>query len=170
MNLIFFLHSKRLLNLFIANFREAKKMARDPLLAQIHIAKKALDMEEDDYRSFLQNTVGVTSSKGLSVAKKEKIIEAFEAKGWVNKFKKRGFRPAAKDDRARLIFGLWTELGKIGGLKDDSRRALFAFCRRMTRSVAAPNGITSPDWMNTKQLNVVIEALKAMIKRTKSKK
>ena len=145
-------------------------MARDALLAQIHIAKKALNMEEDDYRSFLQITVGATSSKGLSIAKKKKVIEAFEAKGWVNKFRKRVYRPAAKEDRARLIFGLWTELGKIGGLKDDSRHALFAFCRRMTKSIAAPEGIASPDWMTTKQLNVVVEALKAMIKRKKLKK
>ena len=151
-------------------------MARNSLLAQIHIAKKQTGMDDDTYRLFLEGETGRTSCKGMSDRMMLKVLEGFKAKGWKNNFKKKGdkfstkgkkFVAAAKKPQAKYVFVLWRELGEMGAVT-ETRAALFAFCRRMTKSDAAPEGIASPDWMNAKQLNAIVEALKAMKNRAKT--
>ena len=42
-------------------------------LAKIHIARKELGMEEEDYRAMLQDVAGVGSSADLTVAGRSKV-------------------------------------------------------------------------------------------------
>ena len=145
-------------------------MARDALLAQIHIAKKEVGMDDGTYRLFLENTTGRTSSKGMSDRMKRTVITAFKDKGWKPSTRKKGAKqrhiPKANDARARLIFGLWTQLGKLGGLEKPSRAGLFAFCRRMTKERHAPDGIDNPDWLTENaDFDSIIIPLKRMIER-----
>ncbi|NRA85798.1 MAG: regulatory protein GemA [Rhizobiales bacterium] len=153
-------------------------MASNTLLAQIHIAKKDVGMDDDTYQLFLENLTGRTSCKGMSDRMMNKVIDGFKAKGWKNSYKKKGAKYStkakrhtntAKKPQAKYVFVLWRKLAELGGVSGE-RSALFAFCRRMTKTDDAPDGISSPDWMNTKQLNKIVEALKKMIERNKENK
>lgn len=149
--------------------RQFAKTAPAPqkLIAQIHIAKAQLKLDEADYRALLKDTTGKASSKDMTPAELGKVIEALV---------KLGFKPASKgapdgkkSPRAnvRLIFGLWTELGTRGLIENASRPALFAFVEKMTRPKDGPagSGISHPDWLDNGQANKVVEALKAIRQR-----
>lgn len=136
--------------------------SRAILIKKIHVAKRQLGLEEADYRALLCTTTGKDSAAAMSDSELALALSAFEALGF--KSTVRGAPDGKKSSRpgVRLIFGLWTELGRRGLIENASRPALLAFVKRMT-------GIDQPDWLDAKQVNTVIEALKAMRDRAKSK-
>ena len=52
--------------------------AKDPLLAQIHIAKKELSLTDDSYRDLLERVTGQRSSKGMTAQKKNAVLDEFK--------------------------------------------------------------------------------------------
>ena len=73
----------------------SKPVSRGAQLAQIHIAKKELGMDDDIYRSFLiLHTKKVSASK-LEMHERFKVIKAFKDAGWKPK-KKSGTRNSKK--------------------------------------------------------------------------
>jgi len=51
-------------------------------LAMIHLAKKDLGLDDDLYRSVLQELCGVESSADLDALGRRKLIAYFREKGW----------------------------------------------------------------------------------------
>lgn len=135
---------------------------RSRLIQKIHVAKRQLGLAEADYRSVLISATGKDSSGAMSEPELHKAIEAFEALGFKQTFK--GAPDGKKSPRAgiRLVFGLWTELGRKELVENASRPALFAFVKRMT-------GVEHPDWLDNAQAGKVVEALKAIRDRGQSK-
>jgi phage gp16-like protein len=131
---------------------------RDRLIRVIHVAKRQLKLEDAEYRAVLRAAFG-----------KESCTEMTDAQLWVviGEFERMGFRRTGtgapdgkKSERKviRLIFGLWTELGRKGLIENPSRPALLAFVARMT-------GVSHPDWLDNAQATKVVEALKAIRNR-----
>lgn len=137
--------------------RQFAKTAPAPqkLIAQIHIAKSQLKLDEADYRALLKDATGKSSSKDMTPAELGKVIEALVKLGF--KVVSKGAPDGKKSKRpnVRLIFGLWSELGARGLIENASRPALFAFVEKMTK-------VAHPDWLDNGQANKVVEALKAI--------
>jgi hypothetical protein len=53
-------------------------------IALIHVAKKRLGMEDDDYRLLLLRVAGVDSARALSVAGFHQVLEAFAMLGFTS--------------------------------------------------------------------------------------
>ncbi|MCP4695301.1 MAG: regulatory protein GemA [Gammaproteobacteria bacterium] len=88
-------------------------MSKNSDLAIIHIAKKQLGMNDDDYRDLIRN-IGKArsgSSKDLSDAGRARVLEHMKACGFK---KKRKPRPSglASSAQVRMIHRLWHELGE----------------------------------------------------------
>lgn len=146
-------------------------ISRTRLIQKIHVAKRQLGLEEADYRAFLCTATGKDSAGAMSDAELQTALSAFEALGFQSSFKgapdgKKSARPVV-----RLIFGLWSELGRRALIEHPERKALLSFVERMTRPPggAPGSGISHPDWLDNAQANKVVEALKAIRDRGKSK-
>ncbi len=126
-------------------------MGRDAQLAQIHIAKKQLGLDDDTYRDVLERVTGARSAKGLSGKSKDALIGEFKRMGW----KGGSDRKKSGKRYVRLIFALWGELKREGIWENKDVSSLRAFVQKMT-------GVSDPEWLNFEQANVVIEALKKM--------
>lgn len=129
-------------------------------LQKIHIAKKALGLSDDDYRMVLESVTGRDSCGKMSDRQLNKVLDHFKGKGWKPTRPKK-FMPKSKHAEVRLIYALWWELFQSGMLdckKSQVRSALQKFVHKMT-------GIDNPEWLEGRNAQNVIEALKAMKKR-----
>lgn len=132
-------------------------MARDPALAKIHMGKKALGLEDADYRALLARVAGVDSAARLDAGGKARVLAEFARLGWKPSLKD---KPKISDKPGvRLVFGLWSELGRMG-VVGGGRGGLYAFVKRQT-------GVDNPEWLKAGDLNKVIEGLKAMRDRAR---
>lgn len=135
---------------------------RTALIKQVHVARRQLGLDEAEYRATLHAATGKDSSALMTEKELAQAVDAFERLGFKRTFKgapdgKKSARPGI-----RLIFGLWTELGRRALIEHADRPALCAFVKRMT-------GVDHPDWLDNPQANTVIEALKAIRDRGKSR-
>jgi len=130
----------------------ADQAQRKRELAAIHVAVSQLGLDDETYRALLREQLGVASAKELDGAGRHRLLEALRQRGWV------GRQGAPADRQAAKIRALWGELERRGLLRDASLAALRAFTRRMT-------GVAEPRWITAEQSNVVIEGLKAWLRR-----
>ncbi len=146
-------------------------MPRDPLLAQIHIARKDLGLGDDVYRDVLERVTGSRSSAGLSDTKRKKVIREFRRMGWNGGWKRRADptgkrrgdpagsgRSHSHKGYIRKIFALWKEMQRLGVWRGDDVASLRAFVKKMT-------GCDDPEWLTWPQARNVIEALKKIKER-----
>ncbi len=128
------------------------------LLRLLHLGRRQLGLSEADYRALLQDRTGQASAAALDPAGLRALLAALAELGFVPRAP--GTNRLSSRPAIRLIFGLWTELGRKGLLENASRPALFAFVKRMS-------GVDHPDWLEPAAAQAVIEALKAMRVRGK---
>jgi len=136
-------------------------MSRTTELAQIHIAKKQLGMDDDTYRAMLQNITGKDSSKDMDITDRYRVLAHL---------KKVGFKPkrgkASINDQRTKIHALWSAMAKSGLIKDGSTTALNHWVKRMTEKFNQGKGIESVTWLtNTRTAQRVLESLKQWQKR-----
>ncbi|MHA7915536.1 gp16 family protein [Alloalcanivorax xenomutans] len=130
-------------------------------LAQIHIARKELGMDEETYRLMLHDTAGVTSSADLTPWDRSKVLARMRKLGWQPKTARRPRRRiTAQTPQDRMIRGLWLELADLGAVRDRSEGALGRYVARQT-------GIDAQNWISGEQAEQVIESLKAWRNRVK---
>lgn len=130
-------------------------------IAAIHVAKKQLGLDEDTYRAKLQLIVGKTSTKDMTEAEREMVIQ---------KFREEGFAPAGAARRpngkaklsgkyAKKLQALWIAGYNLGIVRDRDDAALVAFIKRQT-------GIEQERWLRfPDDAHKVIEAMKGWIAR-----
>ena len=121
-------------------------------LAKIHIAKKELGLDDEDYRDVLERVTGQRSSKGMSAIQHNAVFDEFKRLGW--KAKAGTFKKSNKP-YVRMIHSLWRSCYNKGVIKNGSRQALRAFVKNST-------DITDPDFLTYEQASPLIEALKEM--------
>lgn len=117
-------------------------------LAQIHVAKKDLGLDEETYRAMLWAIARVRSSADLDWEGRKRVIDHLKAKGWKNKSKA---RPAPAKDKKALV-------GKI--------RALLINHPSGARSDAYADGVAKRmfgvekfTWCDYRQLYAIVQAL-----------
>lgn len=139
---------------------------RNQLIRLIHVARRELGMQDDDYRAMLRGMPalgGKTSSADLSIKGLEIVLKALKGKG----FKVRSKGPAAApqtrkladDPKAKLARHYWLCLRDHGVLRDPSEKALNSYVKRITK-------VDDLAWLNDAQLDKVIESLKNWLDRT----
>ena len=72
-------------------------------------------------------------------------------------------RKLADDDQSKMIRGIWIELHHLGAVRDSSETALASYVKRMTR-------VSALQWLDVKQAQLVIEALKKWRQRVEDGK
>lgn len=134
-------------------------------IIKIHALKGSLKLDDDTYRDILSG-YGVKSSTKLTIVKADQLIDdlvkkAVAAGVWEQRkpaAKAKATRKLADDDQSKMIRGLWIELHEMGAVRDSSEAALASYVKRMTRVAAL-------QWLDVKQAQLVIEALKKWHKR-----
>jgi phage gp16-like protein len=134
------------------------RFAPDPhrrtMIAKLHLARKDLALEEEDYRVILERVTGKRSAADLSAAQLDSALKEMARLGWQAKpASGRANNPAANKARAMLI-----SLGLMGVIRNTSEQALNAFARRQT-------GIERLSWVNQEHVYKLIEALKGIANR-----
>lgn len=125
--------------------------------AAIHVAKKQLGLDEDTYRATLVRVTGKDSTRAMSEAERQRVVE---------EFRKRGFTKASKGARARLegrfakkLQALWIAGWNLGVVANRDDDALIAFAKRQT-------GIDHVRFLrDAGDADKVIEALKSWLAR-----
>lgn len=129
---------------------------RNAELAQIHIAKTQLGLDDDTYRAiiFTISHGRTRSASDLDWTGRKQLLEHFKAKGWkpAAPKKAKAAKPVSKGQEG-LIRRLWDELHQVGKVNDPSDAALGAWLKRNK----LPERL---EWLNGEQLNRVIESLK----------
>lgn len=135
---------------------------RARLIKLIHVARRELGMQEDDYRAMLANIPqleGATSSAKLPIPKLKVVLETLKAKGF--KVVPKTAKPQCKladDPQSKLIRHLWLSLHTAGKVRDPSEQALAKYVARLTK-------VDQLQWLDGRQAAVVIESLKSWLER-----
>jgi len=122
-------------------------------LAKIHIAKKALGLDDATYRGILRNRYHRDSAAGLSVPEAADLLELFRAKGW---------RPASLRQLG-LLHLLWHQLEVGGAVRHPEEGALTAFIEHVT-------GRSDLRRLTVREASRVIEMLKKWRERVEAEK
>ncbi|PKP93170.1 MAG: hypothetical protein CVT77_06465 [Alphaproteobacteria bacterium HGW-Alphaproteobacteria-16] len=131
---------------------------RGRMIAKVHVAKKALNLVEDDYRQILLDETGHVSAKDCSDADLVNLLKRFERIGFkATAGKPGGARPASHPGAGKAR-ALWISLYQLGVIHNDSEAALEAFARRQLKCERL-------QWANQALTYRLIEALKAMAQR-----
>ena len=156
----------------------SKLNTRKSQLAQIHIAKKYLDMDRDTYEAFLLRVIGESSSAGLDMHGRFKLIQAFKDNGWKPNKKRVGYKNKSNKKHgadskfgydnatSRKLIALWRELAGAGKINDNSARAMEIWIANQTNipGQQIPKN-RSPDTLSASEVNVLIERLKNWLAR-----
>ncbi len=134
------------------------------MLAKVHVARKALGLDEAAYRDVVGRVAGVPSAGAASDAQLHRLLGEFKRLGWSGAKPQASLRRADKA-QVRLACALWAELRPY--LTDGSDAALRNFVRRQTRTAATPRGVDAPEFLTGPQANRVIEGLKAWLARAR---
>jgi phage gp16-like protein len=138
---------------------KSNPQSRNNELAQIHIAKSQLGIDDETYRAMLWTVCRVKSAADLDYAGRRRVLEHLKSRGWKNKpARKAKSRILASDDQSKMIRALWLELHDVGAVKDSSEAALASYVKRITK-------VEALQWLNTNQASVVIETLKKWLNR-----
>ena len=132
---------------------------RNAEIAQIHIAKTQLGLDDATYRDVLWSVARVRSSKDLDWTGRKALLDHFKAKGWKPKPPKqaKAEKPVHPGQDA-LVKSLWNELHEAGKVRDPSDAALGSWLKRNRWP-------ERPEWLNHKQITQAIEALKKWLER-----
>jgi phage gp16-like protein len=131
---------------------------RRVLIAKVHVAKKALGLNDDDYRAVLVRVTGYTSSAMMNDAQLVAVVEEFARKGFDAKARPIGRSKPADHPVALKARALWISLHQLGEIDDPSEAALEAFARRQLK-------VERLQWADQGQGYKLIEALKSMAER-----
>ncbi len=130
---------------------------RRAMIAKIHVGKKDLQLDEDDYRQILMQETGRGSSADCTEAELERVIDRFRGLGWKPLPKAGGNASArpAQHPMARKARALWISLYYLGVVRSPKEHALEAFAKRQL-------GCEKLVWAKQSDGFRLIEALKDM--------
>jgi len=128
-------------------------------LAKIHMAKKALQWTDDEYRDILQAVCNVRSSSLLDFAGRKRFLAHLQACGWAGKLTPvRSTRPEAWGPRHKRLWAAWQALADARLVQERSKAALQTWVKRQTQ-------VDRIGWLNDQQLDLCINSAKLWLKR-----
>lgn len=143
-----------------AQKRPVMTEGRRKRLAKVHLARKALALEEESYRALLHRITGYTSAAACGEAELDAVLQEFRRLGFADK---KILAPMSDKLYVRMIYGIWRDLKPY--VRDHSRGALRRFVQRQTKTAERPEGVGAPEFLNPEDGNLVIEGLKAWLRR-----
>lgn len=114
-------------------------------LAQIHIAKGDLGLDDGTYRAVLLEVAGVSSAADLSAKGRRDVLAHFESKGWKAKKHK---APAVTAGKAPYV-------RKIGALLADMKLS-WNYAHGISKQMYKKHRV---QWLEPDQLRAVVAAL-----------
>lgn len=136
-------------------------LRRKKELAKIHVAKKQLALDDEDYRAMLLRIGGRDSAGDLDQAGRTKVLEHLKSIGFDDKPrapKRAGTRPLADGAEASKMRALWLALFQLGEVEDPSEAALAKYAQRMT-------GRAALQWLDGYEVTKVINTLRSWTER-----
>ena len=126
-------------------------------LAAMHVAKKQLGLDDDTYRSVLNQVTGKSSAKDMSEGDRQRVLARFREMGFGagSTVRKGGL----EGPYAKKLQALWIAGWNLGLVHDRKDSALVAFVRRQT-GIDHVRFLHEPD-----DAAKAIEALKAWMAR-----
>lgn len=144
---------------------------RKKLLAQIHIAKKDMGLDDDTYRDLIKQATGHRSAGDCTQAQLYDILSVMNEKGGdikpARRYKKAKYiadlekycgASKPKNEQESMVFGLWCDICKANKAHNPTPAGLRGLCMRTTKKIA-------PRFCNQSELNKLTEALKAILRR-----
>ena len=129
------------------------------LIKLIHVAKTKLGLEDDVYRDILESTTGKTSSKLLTPAQLEAVLDRLKQLGFeVESKNKTGVQNLASDAQSKLIRHLWLQLHQAGQVKNGSELALAKFVENRVH-------VSALQFLSSKHADMIINNLREWCKR-----
>ena len=129
------------------------------LIKLIHVAKTKLGLDDDVYRDILTSTTGKDSSKLLTSAQLEAVLDRLKQLGFeVESKDKTGVKNLASDAQSKLIRHLWLQLHEAGQVKNGSEKALAKFIENRV-------GVSALQFLSSKSADMVINHLRQWCKR-----
>jgi Protein of unknown function (DUF1018) len=125
-------------------------------LAQIHIAKKDLAMEEDAYRAVIRTVSNnATDSAGkLDWRGRKRLLDHLKSCGFTGKTN----QIFPKTAMWNKVWALWQQLADAGKVNERNAKALLKFCQHHTK-------VERVQWMDEQMQSGIIEALKSWLNR-----
>lgn len=139
------------------------KSTRQRQIAQIHIAKKDLGMDDDTYRAMLMGVVGVDSSSKLDYAGMTKVLKHLRSSGFqaVNKGRNEwSFVFKLTLDRQRYAKKIYRLAQKLGTAEQPKSKA---YIEGIAAQMA---GATKPlEFCDEDDLHKIVQALEVYLNR-----
>lgn len=126
---------------------------RKKALAQIHIAKKQLALDDDLYRDMLQNLTGKRSCSDMALAELFKVIRHLESVGFKKnrgqspKNRRSYYSPRSQGRIVDVMRAIWIEMHKAGIVRDGSEQALAHWAKRASSKRNGGIGVDSLEWL-----------------------
>lgn len=128
-----------------------RAQTRQGLIAKIHIAKKALGMDDDGYREFLFNQTGKRSAKDCTEIELDRCIAQMKRMGFVPQAAGKGKRPTT----ARRNWSRASVMAKITA-QLATRGLHWNYAHGMGRRMFKKERL---EWLDDEQLHKVMIAL-----------
>ena len=128
------------------------------LIKLIHVAKTKLGLDDEIYRDILKSTTGKDSSKLLTPAQLEAVLDRLKQLGFTVESNKTGVKNLASDAQSKLIRHLWLQLYRAGQVKNGSEKALAKFIENRVK-------VSALQFLSTESADMVINHLRQWCKR-----
>ena len=136
-------------------------------LAMIHIAKKQVGLDDDEYRLLLENVTGKTSAGDMTITERCQVLAEFKKLGFKTT---RKFPPNTNAktkgneyERAtsRLMISIWNRLHKSGKVNCGSVNCFHAWVANQVRPKHADLPKTkNPDTLSAYYTNLLINKMR----------
>ncbi|MFN4172768.1 MAG: gp16 family protein [Pseudorhodobacter sp.] len=134
----------------------------------IHVGCKQLGIDQETRRDLQLMLTGKASLADMDELELTAMVEGLKARGFETGFKgaSKGRRPAAPRGDLRYLHVLWRLLGEAGAVKVPGRAGLNAFVRSQFEGKWKSVPIDIDALRDAGQINDVMQALKAMCRRS----
>lgn len=135
---------------------------RNSDISKIHIAKKQLNLSEDEYRAILLGRGGVESSKQLDHAGRQRVLDYFKQRGFkpaASSRIKRPARPTPSADALPMVRRIRAQLISLDRLPDEYADGI----AKQMLGAEAPKFF---EWCHIRDLDLISQALTYQQKRT----
>ncbi|MCU4306217.1 regulatory protein GemA [Acinetobacter ursingii] len=129
------------------------------LIQLIHIGKSQLGLDDELYREILESCTGKTSSKLLTPAQLEAVLDRMKQLGFVVDSKPISeVKNLASDPQSKLIRHLWLQLHEAGQVRNSSEKALAKFVENKV-------GVSALQFLSSRHADMIIDHLRMWCKR-----
>lgn len=135
------------------------KALRSRDLAQIHIAKQQLGLDDDTYREMLFTVTRKRSASELDAHERNQVLQHLMSRGWKPKQAPQPARAEKAPPQVRLIYALWGLLARNGAIQDRSPAALRAWIRHWGQATPDEVGEGAPEMLPAPTRHRVAEYL-----------